>query len=240
MSGVSTNYRQLEPGEVEQVAAECAEAWKAEMIPIRQYQLAARKELEAYRAGDLMTEPFHTLVNCMRALPVEFLHSVPSLLDVGASGGYYRDVLRIAGLMFRYTGCDFSESFRRLAQELYPDIKFDMADARQLPYENQSFDVVLSGACMMHVREYSKVLSEAARVAKKYVVLHRTPVLTTKPTTFYRKEAYSVPCLECHFNEAELFDLFRENRLCVINKETVFWEPEKSFGHLTYLLEKVA
>lgn len=239
MSGISANYRELLPEEVHQVAIECAEAWKAEMIPIRQWELAAKKELEHFRQT-ATGEPFETFVKCLKRLPIDFLAQGPTLLDVGASGGYYGEVLEVAGLFFQYTGCDFSPSFKALANELYPGFVFDVADARRLPYADESFDVVVNGACMMHNAEYAKVLSESARVAKSYVLLHRTPVLTTRPTTFFKKEAYGIPCLEVHFNESELFELFRENRLSVIWSADVFWESNRNFGHRDYLLEKLA
>lgn len=238
MSSISANYSELLPGEIDQVAAECAEAWKAEAIPARQYEFAVKKELEGFRRGEPCA-PFDALLKCLKHLPVEFLGSGPSLLDVGASGGYYKEVINSL-FSFSYTGCDFSESFKKLAVSLYPDIAFDIEDARRLSYANESFDVVFSGATMMHVREYPKMLSELARVAKHYVVLHRTPLLTRKPTAFFRKEAYGVQCIEAHFNESELFELFRENNLSVIWTEDVFWDDEEAFGHRTFLLAKVA
>lgn len=235
---ISANYSELLPGEIEQVAAECAEAWKCEAIPIRQYELAVKNELATFRAGGPVA-PFDALLKCLKRLPVEFLGSSPSLLDAGASSGYYKEVINSL-FSFGYTGCDFSDSFKQLAVSLYPDIAFDIEDARRLSYANECFDVVFCGAMLMHCREYSKALSELARVAESYVVLHRTPLLTMKPTTFFRKSAYDVPCLEIWFNESELFELFRENGLSVIWTENVFWDYEKSFGHRTFLLEKVA
>lgn len=160
------------------------------------------------------------------------------LLDVGASAGYYSEVMKIAGMRFHYTACDYSPAFKALAEELYPGIDFHIADATDLPFDDGAADIVLSGACIMHVAEYEKAIQEAARVAKRYVIFHRSPVFTDQATTFYEKEAYGVRCLEIHFNERELLGLFADCGLSLLHTETVFWNDGERFGHKTYLLSK--
>lgn len=233
---VSTNYRELQASEVAEVAASCAEAWKDPSIPARQYAIV-KPELENYRNGGACA-PFDALARCLKRLPEEMKWPETKFLDVGASAGYYLEILRQASFHCDYVACDFSPAFKVLAEELYPGIRFDVADARQLPYESGSFDIVLSGCVMLHTLEYEQVLAETARVTKQYALFHRTPVLTTKPTTFYVKEAYQVPCLEIWFNEQELISLFRKYGLSVIWQDDVFFDFERSFGHREYVLKK--
>lgn len=228
---VSTNYRELRPDEIQQVAAECAEAWMNPDIPLRQYSLAVKDELDKFRRG-IACAPFAALLKCMKHIPV--LYPRMSLLDVGASGGYYSEVL--AGYGFKYTGIDFSPAFQKLAGSLYPGITFDVGDARALPYEDGAFDVVLHGACIMHMHAYARAIREAARVSGRHVLFHRTPVLLDKPTTAYLKDGYGTPMIELHFNEAELLGLFSKSGLEVIHAEDVFWQGD--FGHRTYLCNK--
>lgn len=233
---VSTNYRRLRPDEVAEVAARCEHAWQNPELPMRQYEIV-KPELEAMRTG-VFCAPFDTLVKCLRTLPAEFLSSKPRLLDVGASSGYYSELIKWAGFDVRYQGCDYSEAFKDLALKLYAGIEFDFADARQLPYPDDSFDIVLSSGTIMHVAQYKRVISECARVAKQYAVFHRTPVNMAGPTQFYVKTAYDVPVFEVHFSERELMGLCQSNGLELQYAHPVFWEPGKSSGHMTYLFSK--
>jgi len=60
---------------------------------------------------------------------------------------------------------------------MYPAIRFDVEDATRLRYNSDSFDIVVSGCCLLHISEYEKAIAEAARVSREFVVFHRTPVL---------------------------------------------------------------
>lgn len=230
MNAISTNYRPLTPDELPRVAAECAEAWKSAEIPRRQYEAAVRPELETWKRGGLVA-PYDALIRCLKQMP-----DVARMLDVGASSGYYRDVIRHAGYPIRYTGIDFSPEFQRLAQALYPDIDFDIGDARDLPYHDEYFPLVLNSAVIMHSLEYAQVIKETARVASQFVIFHRTPILHRQPTSFFQKEAYGVPCIEIHFNERELLDLFYGNGLRLMYYTDVFNQGD--FGHRSYVLKK--
>lgn len=231
MLSVSSNYRELLPSEVDEVAKECANTWLDPAIPERQYELAVRSELASFRMGGKVA-PFNALLACLGHLDMGFS---PSLLDIGASSGMYSEVLELAGYGFEYRACDFSPAFAVLAEKLYPGIAFDVADARSLPYADNAFDVVMSGGTIMHIREYGQVIREAARVASKYVIFHRTPI-TADHTSFWVKDAYGIPCLEIHFNELELLSLFMESGLEILHIEDVF--RQYRFGHKSYLLKK--
>lgn len=233
---VSTNYRELTPIEVEQVAAGTANAWQDASIPLRQYEACVKSELDDLRNGKPCA-PFAALAKCLRKLPIGCSASRPRLLDVGASGGYYSEVLQVLNFRCQYTGCDFSPAFFELAEALYPAIDFDVADAANLPYADNSFPIVLHGAVLMHCRAYPQVIREAARVASRFVVFHRTPVRLNKPTAFFEKEAYGVRCLEIHFNEAELLQLFDAAGLALVHTECVFWDASQHYGHRSYLLK---
>lgn len=241
MNAVSTNYRELQPHEIQSVADECAQAWTDPSIPARQYQIV-QPELETARRECVngWCAPFRALVDCLYRIPGEFFDATPRLLDIGASTGYYREVLRIAGYPVRYTACDFSRAFERFAQEKFPGIDFDVADACNLPYHDDTFDVVLSGAALMHIREYEQAIREAVRVSSRYVIFHRTPVCTHCPNRWFVKEAYGIRVLEVHFNEGALLELFHSVGLRLIHTAEVFWDVMESQGHKTYLLEKPA
>ena len=69
------------------------------------------------------------------------------------------------------TGVDFSEKLIIAARELAGrdglSIRFDVGDAEDLPYENDSFDVVLSTFGVMFVSRPEQAAKELARVCRK-------------------------------------------------------------------------
>jgi SAM-dependent methyltransferase len=78
------------------------------------------------------------------------------ILDVGCATGYYSAVL--ASLGYDVTGIDISETGIRKAQELYPDIRFEMQDATALPYPEASFDFVFAlGVSVANTRDLSEL-----------------------------------------------------------------------------------
>lgn len=221
---VSGNYRRAEPAD--QVAL--VDAWQDPKIPMRQYESVVRGELHRFAWGGVVP-PYRLLVNLLRGVKGK------TLLDVGASSGYYSEVLKIAGLDLKYTGLDYSPYYRDFAQELYPGIHFKVGEAQALPFDDKSFDIVLHSACIMHMPEYEKAIAEAARVARNAVIFHRTPIYTDKtPTEAFVKTAYDVPCIEFHFNEAELLGMFVKYGMTVVTSADVFMDG--TFGHRSYLL----
>lgn len=227
----------LTSSEAAAMAAAFDAAWQDVSIPANQYCMAVREELKRLREGHLCA-PFKALVDCFKELPMDFVLGKPSLLDIGASGGYYSEVLKTERFPVDYTGMDFSKTFKQFAEQLYPGIRFDVGDARHLPYSARQFDIVLSGAVLMHVFEYEEAIKEAIRVSNRYVLFHRTPVISGGlPTAFYSKEAYGVRCLEIHFGQRELVGLFSKHGLLIRHIADVFVDGD--FGHVSYLLEKM-
>src|SRR5690606_6001917 len=125
----------------------------------------------------------------------------PSILEVGCGSGYYSEVLRL--LLPRpaaYVGLDYSPSMLARARRAYPDERFLRGDARALPLADGSFDVVLSGASLMHIVEYDRAIDESVRVARGWCIFHTVPVLERRGTTLLRKRAYGEPVVEVVFN----------------------------------------
>lgn len=216
-----------------------SDAWRDPSVPRRQYETCTGRELDNYRNGKPV-EPFDVLVTILK-------EGVPdldqkSLLEIGCSSGYYCEALKIKGIKAEYHGCDYSESFIAFAKTLFPEIDFQVQDARALTYESGRFDIVVSGCCLLHIMEYEEVIQETARVTKDFVVFHRTPVLHTRETSYYMKTAYEVEMFEIHFNERELLRLFREQGLKVLDIITfsaAYDEKIQDFyAYKTYLCQK--
>ncbi len=229
---ISANYLKVEPEDVDSIARTYAPAWQEPHLPQAQYDQCVKEELEAFKAGK-PNASYDTFINLLKFIPA----GPKTLLDVGASSGYYSEVLKIRGFQseYDYTGVDYSPYYKGLALELYPDIKFEVGSATELPFDSKSFDVILHGACIMHIRDYRKAIQEAARVAKTHVLFHRTPVYFDEtPTEAFVKTAYGVPCVEFHFNEKDIVGAFYKNGLEIRATADVFLDG--NFGHRSYLL----
>lgn len=189
-----------------------ANAWKSDKIPEKQWRLV-EAQLPNYRKF----KHLRVIATMVRKTHLRR----PKILEIGCSSGYSAEILTREKIPCQYEGCDYSPAFIKMAKQKYPQHQFKLSDATALDYPDSSFDIVISGCCLLHIVDYERAIAEAARVAKKYVVFHRTPILTNTPTTFFTKEAYGVKMLEIHFNEQELFRLFEKSNLRLVSTQKV-------------------
>ena len=94
------------------------------------------------------------------------------ILDVGCGEGHLTNKLEIKE-GDRISACDLSEMAIKRGEQLYPDIDFKKADALDLPYQWNYFDVVICNNLIEHVDSPSRLLKEMNRVLKSggYVII---------------------------------------------------------------------
>ena len=204
------------------------EVWKNESIPKKQEsKILHRKEVKNYKN----VPPMKAMVDLLSKVET----NNKNLLEIGCSSGYYSEIFKKAGLNIGYEGCDYSPAFIKLAKKKYPDINFKICDATTLEYNDNQFDIVVSGCCILHIIDYPKVIAETARVSRQYTLFHRTPVLHKNKTTFLTKTGYNTKMLEIFFNEEELTNLFLKNNLTIkiINTHAQF--PVKGISEPVYM-----
>lgn len=128
-----------------------------------------------------------------------------TLLDVGCGTGYYSEVLEVLKPGWAdYTGLDYNVGMLELAAEYYPGLALRHGNIYDLPFPDQSFDVVLSGACITHVKDWKRAVDELRRVARVFLLLHRNSMRdVTALETFH---AYDTELYHWYFNEAELLE----------------------------------
>jgi SAM-dependent methyltransferase len=208
------------------VTPDLERAWASDAIPSAQRRLVDI-QLQETREGSPPAH-FQAFAEAVRATGL----ADGRLLEVGCASGYYEEVLRLlVGNRFSYTGLDYSMALLWLGRHEYPAVAFSGGDAKQLPFGDAAFDVVVSGGVILHVPDYEAAISEAARVARSWVVFHRTPVWKGA-TRFFTKNAYGVECVEVEFGEKELVRLFEEASLKLVRV------IEISPGLLTYVCRK--
>ena len=86
------------------------------------------------------------------------------VLDVGCGTGVLaREVLRRVGPDGRVVGLDLNEGMLAVATRTEPRIEWRQGDAASLPFDDASFDVVVSQFALMYVPERTTSLSEMWR-----------------------------------------------------------------------------
>ena len=114
--------------------------------------------------------PMHPVVSKMvehRLLFIKrYINLVPNMriLDVGCGNGYFTYWLGKNSSTF---GVDMS--WGMLAQN--PSNELIQSNALELPFEDNTFDVAFESALLHHIAYPERVVSEMARVTKRYVVL---------------------------------------------------------------------
>ncbi len=238
-SAVSSNYVALQADEANAEGQRLRDAWHDDTLPVRQRELV-EQQLRKYRAGARI-DVFDVFVQSVRDLPD--LGEGSSLLEIGCSSGFYSEIVDIAKLPLRYAGCDYAPAFIEMAHKKYPELEFAVEDATALRYPTAGFDIVVSGCCLLHIPEYPKGVEETARVARRYAIFHRTPVVWGQPEQWYRKQAYGVETVEIHFNEPEFLVLLDKSGLELIATHTLSEESvdaSRTQGHAsrTYVCRK--
>lgn len=97
------------------------------------------------------------------------LCNAKSLLDVGTGPGYLPYIINQAFPQIKIVGIDPSDEMIRESERIVgrnPNIKILKASAMQIPYENESFDLIISTFSIKHWEDVGKGLSEVYRVLK--------------------------------------------------------------------------
>lgn len=87
-----------------------------------------------------------------------------NLLDVGCGNGFFTYYL---AKLINVTGLDFSKQMLKIN----PHHKLIQGEAENLPFNNDSFDIVFCSDLLHHLNEPIKVIVEMRRVAKNYVII---------------------------------------------------------------------
>ncbi len=204
------------------------EAWKHPELPARQWEAFAneRKAVSEGRYNDI--GPFRAFLSCADWIDKRELGQRMDIVDVGAASGYYHDLLIAGGFSnWHYTACDYSPAFQAHAAKVLPHVRFDVADICDLPYADKTFNIVSAEFSSIHIEDWKKAISEVARVASEYIILHRVFTIKT-PTEFYLKTGYDVPMTELWFNEQEILQEVRNHGYNVLYGDAVFTTPQEN------------
>lgn len=227
---VSSGYRPLSSEEITESL--CA-GWQDTSIPDKQRWLV-QQELAAMYAGQI---PAHFVALAELVKPC--LGPATNILEIGCSSGYYYEILEyLLNRRIDYTGADYSPAMIDMARQYYSRPEFVVADGSDLPFSDRQFDIAISSCVLLHVANYPEHIAETARVAKQYVVAHRTPISRTHPTSCYGKTAYGVETVEFCFNEKEFLSLFRQEGFVLESYREIAMSSDGETACISYLFER--
>ena len=111
-----------------------------------------------------------------------------SLLDAGCGEGHWLQYLSKRFPEAKYTGIEIAANRAAKAQDRLPGVRILRGEVAIIPFPSDSFDVVTCMEVLEHVPDWSAVLTELIRVAKKRVFL----------TVPYRQKVPYEICIHCH------------------------------------------
>jgi SAM-dependent methyltransferase len=126
------------------------------------------------------------------------------VLDAGCGEGYGTDILAHAASSV--VGVDLELPVVRRAIERYPRAQFRAGDIAALPFENASFDAVVSLQVIEHVGDPARLLQECARVLRPGGTL----ILSTPNRLTFSKDGIRNPFHSLEFAPAELRSLVEQ------------------------------
>lgn len=94
-------------------------------------------------------------------------NQIKSVLDIGTGSGLFAEAF--AKHNIKAAGVDTNPDMISTAKQYLPDSVLRIAKAENLPFDDNSFDLVFMGLLLHEVDDYTKALQEAKRVAVKQV-----------------------------------------------------------------------
>ena len=167
------------------------------------------------------------------------------ILEIGCGTGVLVDALTRAGM--NITGTDISQSAINHGLEKYPNLDLRIAPAEQMPFDDESFDIVISFDLLEHIKQVDLHLQQVARILKKGgYYLFQTPnkysnsVFETMKTRSFRWRKYH-PSLQSGGSLKKLLSLHGfDCRFIKLNPFNDFTAKKLALGRLfVKLLSKI-
>jgi len=107
---------------------------------------------------------------------IERIHSPSRALDVGTGTGAAAAAVKRRFPDADVTGADIAPSMVERARVNVPDVRFEVADATRLPYEDESFDLVTLSNMIPFFDELARVVAPGGHVVIAFSSGAETPI----------------------------------------------------------------
>lgn len=112
----------------------------------------------------LINNFYRTLIQVIKPLKIK------AILDVGCGEGFSLNKMNENNIGEKLEGIDYSKEAISLGKNLFPHLSLKTGSIYDLPYKNNSFDLVLCTEVLEHLDNSQKGLEEVVRVSKKYIL----------------------------------------------------------------------
>jgi ubiquinone/menaquinone biosynthesis C-methylase UbiE len=131
--------------------------------PVKRNRFQRFKDKATYR---------HQIKFINSLVPVNSSYGI-KVLDVGCGSGVFLEAASLSSRNVQYCGLDYDHRLLQEASERTSLCEFYQGSAEDLPFEKESFDVIVSLQNIEHLYNPEKFISECSRVLKKngYVIL---------------------------------------------------------------------
>jgi ubiquinone/menaquinone biosynthesis C-methylase UbiE len=209
-----------------------SENWKDRDIPALQRKVVD-VQLHNLRMG-IVDPVFSSLAAILKKIRLQQF----TLLDSACASGYYSEVIRTLDTRpIQYHGCDYSDEMILAARSYYPSGEFEVQNLTDLRFADQSFDVVLASGVLEHIPDYQMAILELCRVSRKYIVLHRCPLVSGSHHEFTIGSQYNIETPRIRFSKRILMKDFAARRFRLLKKIDVY--PQEGRKSLRSLVSSV-
>jgi 2-polyprenyl-3-methyl-5-hydroxy-6-metoxy-1,4-benzoquinol methylase len=87
-----------------------------------------------------------------------------TILDIGCHGGTFTNILYQKFKNSKINGIDISKQAILFARKTYPNIKFQVSRAENLPFKENSFDLITCFEVLEHIENPQTIMDEITRV----------------------------------------------------------------------------
>lgn len=94
-----------------------------------------------------------------------------NVLDAGCGEGFSMNTLYINKVGKKIQGVDDSMDALTLGKKIFPYLSFKKGNIYNLPYKDNSFDLVICTEVLEHFKDPHKVLFEILRIARKNIIV---------------------------------------------------------------------
>ncbi|OJU75674.1 MAG: hypothetical protein BGO09_12175 [Bacteroidetes bacterium 47-18] len=101
---------------------------------------------------------------CVSHILNEVTDDMESVIDIGCGRGYFLEQLVKKGAR-NIWGCDLFDAVP------VPGTQYQKGNIENLPFPDNSFDVVICSHILEHVKDFDKAVSEIKRIARKKVIV---------------------------------------------------------------------
>lgn len=132
----------------------------------------------------------------------------PAILDLGCGTGYCLPKLAAQYSDGNIIGADLAQGMLEFAREQYPQFNYQLADAENLPFEANQFDLIFSNFAVQWCDSFLSVLQQAYKTLKPggYLLLSTL----ADGTLSELKQAWASVDQHQHVNEFETADSLEE------------------------------